>query len=65
MTSDRLLPANIVARRLSISCSTVYRLINAGELEAINVGAGLKPQWRVKEGSVNAFLERKNNLLEY
>jgi len=60
---QKLLSANNVAKRLSISCScsTVYRLINAGLLEAVNVGVCVRPQWRIRESSVNGILNRKND----
>ena len=59
--ASKLLSANIVAKRLNISLRTVYRLISAGEIKAVNVGAGTIPQWRVPENVVNAFLDKRES----
>ena len=59
---DKLLPVHIVARRLAVSRNTVYRLINAGELKAVNVGIGyFRQQMRVFESAVNDFLNKKES----
>ncbi|MDR0453495.1 MAG: helix-turn-helix domain-containing protein [Deferribacteraceae bacterium] len=64
MANDKLLPVHIVARRLSISRCTIYRLINAGILEAVNIGIGAHRQHRrITEVSVDKFLS-KNNIEE-
>ncbi len=47
-----------VARRLSVSESTVYRLIGSGELEAVRVG---RKAWRVSEATLVRFVASRSN----
>ncbi|MEM2293888.1 MAG: helix-turn-helix domain-containing protein [Nitrososphaerota archaeon] len=50
---DRLLSPKEVARELSVSVWSIYRLIRRGDLVAFKVGRRL----RIPESSVDAFLE--------
>jgi excisionase family DNA binding protein len=54
---DRLLMVAQVAKRLTVSKSTVYRMIDSGKLPSVRVG----PVYgvRVRESSVEAFLEER------
>lgn len=52
-----------VCRRLACDSNTVYRLIERGELDAVNVGAGeVNPSWRVYRYSLVWFLFRREFL---
>lgn len=52
-----------VCRRLTCDSNTVYRLIQAGELDAVNVGAGeVNPSYRVYRYSLVWFLFRREFL---
>ncbi len=49
-----------VCRRLACDSNTVYRLIEAGELDAVNIGAGAQnATWRVYRYSLIWFLFRR------
>jgi excisionase family DNA binding protein len=49
-----------VCRRLLCDGNTIYRLIEQGELDTVNVGAGSKnPMWRVYRYSLVWFLFRR------
>lgn len=49
-----------VCRRLAVDSNTVYRLIEQGELDAVNVGAGsVNPLYRVYRYSLVWFLFRR------
>ena len=47
------------ARRLSVSRTTVYRLIADGELDHTDVGRKGFPRARVVETSLNAYITRR------
>lgn len=49
---SRFLTVGEVARTLRVSTMTVYRLINAGELEAVRVGRS----FRLREEEVDRYL---------
>ncbi|MGO1544380.1 MAG: helix-turn-helix domain-containing protein [Gulosibacter sp.] len=49
---EKVLKAAEVARHLSCTPETVYRLVNAGQLRAIRVGRLL----RIPESSLTAFI---------
>lgn len=52
-----------VCRRLACDSTTVYRLIEQGELDAVNIGAGCeKPTWRIYRYSLIWFLFRREFL---
>jgi len=52
-----------VCRRLAVDSNTVYRLIEQGEFDAVNVGAGtMNPLYRVYRYSVIWFLFRREFL---
>ena len=49
-----------VCRRLAVDSNTVYRLIEQGEFDAVNVGAGsVNPTYRIYRYSVIWFLFRR------
>lgn len=50
----RLLEVSAVARRLSVSASTVYRLIDEGELEAVRIRRSV----RVPDLCLRRYMER-------
>lgn len=49
----RLLRVSEVAKLMSVSSMTVYRMIHAGELPAIKIGRS----FRIEERCVQAYLE--------
>ena len=52
-----------VCRRLACDSTTVYRLIEQGEFDAVNIGAGHeKPTWRIYRYSLIWFLFRREFL---
>jgi excisionase family DNA binding protein len=53
-SEDRLLTVREVAARLRVSNMTVYRLIQAGDLQATRVGRS----YRLRQGDVEAYLSR-------
>jgi excisionase family DNA binding protein len=55
---DRSLDVTQVAKRLSVSRSTVYRLIEQGDLPASRLGTA--HCIRINESDVAAFMEMKN-----
>ena len=55
-TTNPVLRVNIAMSRLGVSRSTLYRLINAGELELIKVGRRASG---VTSHSLAAYLERQ------
>ena len=49
-----------VCRRLAVDSNTIYRLIEQGEFDAVNVGAGsVNPTYRIYRYSVIWFLFRR------
>lgn len=49
-----------ICRRLNVDSNTVYRLIEQGEFDAVNVGAGtVNPSWRIYRYSLVWFLFRR------
>jgi len=55
--SMALISVGVAAAILAISKIQVYELIHGGRLEAINVGMGRKPAFRVKSDSVRRIFE--------
>jgi len=58
----QLLSLKQVAERLSISETSVKRMVASGELPYINVGASdgsLRPRKRISESDLFAFLEKR------
>jgi excisionase family DNA binding protein len=55
-TSNQVLRVNVAMSRLGISRSTLYRLVNAGELELIKVGRRASG---VTSDSLAAYLDRQ------
>lgn len=53
--------AKDVAERLQTSRRTVYRLVESGKLEAVNVGVGGKRILRIIPDSVDEFLLRNSD----
>lgn len=55
-----MLTAKQLAARLGVCVDTVYRLLQAGRLTAVNVGTGHKrPRWAFDESAARAALERR------
>ena len=55
---SELLTPTQVAARLKISRMTVVRLVQSGELPAVNVGTRLKRFWRVDVADVERYKRR-------
>ncbi len=59
------MPSNIaqtppaVARQLGVDAHKVLRWIASGQLQAINVGDGTRPRWRIMSDDLQAFLDRR------
>jgi excisionase family DNA binding protein len=53
MLDDRLLTVREVASAMRVSNMTVYRLIRAGDLRAIQIGKS----YRIRESEVGRYLE--------
>jgi len=51
-----LLTVEQVPEPLNISRRSVYNIINAGDLETINVGTKLRPRLRVRPAEIDRFL---------
>ena len=62
MAEDRLLDTQAVARRLGVSRSLVYKLVEMGELPASRMG--VKNCIRISESDVKAFMERRKRNAE-
>ncbi len=55
--SSALVSVSVVALILGIKRLQVYKLIEAGKLEAVNVGAGQqRPRYRIKSDSVRNLM---------
>jgi excisionase family DNA binding protein len=50
---DKLLDVSMVARRLSVSLNTVYRLIHSGKVKSINAGIKL---YRIPASEIDRLL---------
>lgn len=48
-----------VAAELRVSRTVVIALIQARELEAVDVSVGSRPEWRVPRASLDAFIARR------
>ena len=57
---EKYLSAQAVAEMLSVDIKTIYRMIDAGELEAIKV----RNRLRISEESVKAFIEQNRVAVE-
>ncbi len=58
---DKLLPVSTAATRLGVSYRTIYRMIDAGDLWAVNISRGVKVRrYRVSENSINDFLVKNS-----
>jgi hypothetical protein len=53
------LTPSVVMKRLAVARDQVIGLINDGELDAIDVGRGDKPVYRIHPDSVSAFEARR------
>lgn len=63
MAPSAVLDLNEIGKRLGVGRRTVYRLIAAGDLRAVNVSppgsAGKRPRMRVREDDLAAFIESR------
>ena len=53
MTNEVLTPAE-VAKALSVSMDTVYKLIAEGEIKAVRIGQKL---WRIDKRQLNSYMK--------
>lgn len=60
-TKPAPLTATQASKMLDISIHQLYRLITAGKIPALNVGAGDKKSWRVKKSDIQAFIVENSN----
>lgn len=59
-TQTQLLSIPETAQRLGVHRSTVYQLISAGQLQAINLGQGKqRTSIRVRESELERFIQSK------
>jgi excisionase family DNA binding protein len=54
--ANQLLTVADVARRLRVSGDHVLALIHSGRLQAINVGLGRRPRWRITAVALDLFI---------
>lgn len=59
MSATGLLTADEVARTLNCTQAQVLRLRRAGLLPAVNISAGLKPNYRWRPSALSAFLRNR------
>jgi len=57
---EKYLSAQAVAEMLSVEIKTIYRMVGAGELEAIKV----RNRLRVSEESIKAYIEQNKVTVE-
>ena len=53
MGEDKVYTVEQVAEQLKVHMRTVYRLLEAGEIQGVKVGR----QWRITPEALNAFLQ--------
>lgn len=56
-----LISGRQAAKRLGVCSETVYNLIRAGRLAAINIGAG-RPSYKVPVAELEAFIRRETEI---
>jgi hypothetical protein len=62
---DKLLPINIVTKRLGLSGKTIWRLIQTGDIVAINCSAGgILPRYKIAESEVARFIKERQTYTE-
>mgnify|MGYP002344726747 FL=1 len=49
-----------IAERFAVSTRTIYRLVDSGKLDAVNVGHGIRRHLRVTDDALEYFLSRNN-----
>jgi len=54
-----LVPVSIVASIFAVSVVTIYTLIKVGRLEAVDIGTGDRPKYRVRSESVKRLLDQR------
>ncbi len=52
-----MITTGTAAKRLGVTCQTVRRLISAGKLPAILLGGEKRPQARIDERDLDAFVD--------
>jgi excisionase family DNA binding protein len=62
MTGARLLTVPQAAERLAYSRATVNRLIRAGRLRAVRIGAG--SPWRIPEDAIGEFIAQLDSNMD-
>lgn len=58
---EELLVPKDVARLLGVRTHAVYELIERMEIEAIDVGLGSTPRWRISRDALAAFQRDRKN----
>ena len=56
---EKHLTTGQVAEILQVKIYTVQDYIRKGELPAISIGPGKRPEYRIKQGDLEAFLEAR------
>lgn len=56
---DNFLTIKEVADKLNVSKMTIYRVIKAGDLKAIDIGTGARRVYRVSQKELNKFIEKQ------
>jgi predicted DNA-binding transcriptional regulator AlpA len=61
--NNKMLKVSEVSAILGIDSRRVWKLINNGELPAINLSSGtVRPKWQIESGDLQKFIEsRKSN----
>ncbi len=57
MTEPQYLKPKDIAKELDVSVTTIWRLINSGELESVQVGT----QWRVNRSAYEQWKQEHSN----
>ena len=57
MTETQYLKPKDIAKELDVSVTTIWRLINSGELESVQVGT----QWRVNRSAYEQWKQEHSN----
>ena len=58
--TGRMLTTSEVAERLGVCSKTVVRLIETGQLPAIDVRVGTVPRWSIAASDLDDFIARRS-----
>ena len=56
---EQLLSAREAARRLGMSVATIKRLIHSGELPAVRTTDTCSGHWRIRESTIERWVDRR------